>query len=111
MNLKIYMILGLLICYIGYQDYKINSDEKDYKTFKTETNLQNDLYKKEIGNLTESIIEQNKEISALKLYNTGNEQNSKEISDIKKKYITTKHTAKDITNFQNDIFSKFGEEK
>lgn len=110
MNLKIYICLGLLICYTGYQSYKLNTVEKDYKTFKTETNLQNDLYKKEIDDLTKNITTQNKEISALKLYNKESEQNSNEISNLKQKYNNIKHDAKDITDFQNDIFSKFSGE-
>lgn len=109
--IKIYLCIGILVPYVIYQDYKINSLEKDYKQYKTEQILKDKITEGKIDNLNKTIASQNNQIEALKNYNIESDKNNTTINDIRKKYNNIPHNSKNITDFQNDIFGKMGDLK
>lgn len=109
--IKIYICIGILVSYTIYQDYKINSLEKDYKQYKTEQILKDKINEEKIDNLNKTIASQDNQIEALKNYTIESNKNNNIINDIKKKYNNIPHNSKNITDFQNDIFRKMGDLK
>lgn len=102
-------VLVVISGLFGYEHYRLLSLKKNFDQLLKQSNQQEIIYNNKIKNLEDDLHNQSVEIESMKFYVNGISDLNGNISKIKKEYSQTKHTAKEITQFQNNLFDKFGE--